>query len=133
VHDVERLAEQRPEADCLQSARPSLPLPAAAQTQRSAAARRRKRPVSSLTLVIGNKNYSSWSPRPWLFLKHAGVLFAEIRIPLNTRETRERIAQYSPSGRVPVLLDGSVRVRESLTIYEHIAERSQLTQYRERR
>ena len=79
--------------------------------------------MSFLTLVIGNKNYSSWSLRPWLFLKHAGVSFAEIRIPLNARETREHIAQYSPSGRVPVLLDGAVRVWESLAICEYIAER----------
>jgi len=79
--------------------------------------------MSALTLVIGNKNYSSWSLRSWLFLKHAGIPFAEIRIPLNTRETRERIAQYSPSGRVPMLLDGAVRVWESLAICEHIAER----------
>lgn len=79
--------------------------------------------MSALTLVIGNKNYSSWSLRPWLFLKHAGIPFAEIRIPLHTRETRERIAQYSLSGRVPVLLDGAVRVWDSLAICEHIAER----------
>lgn len=79
--------------------------------------------MASLMLVIGNKNYSSWSLRPWLFLKHAGIPFAEIRIPLNTGETRERIAQYSPSGRVPVLLDGAVRVWESLAICEYIAER----------
>lgn len=79
--------------------------------------------MSSLTLVIANKNYSSWSLRSWLFLKHVGVPFAEVRIPLNTYETRERIAQYSPSGRVPVLLDGPVRVWESLAICEYIMER----------
>src|SRR5262245_30589737 len=79
--------------------------------------------MSALTLVIGNKNYSSWSLRPWLLLKHAGVPFAEVRIPLHTRETHERIAHYSPSGRVPVLLDGTVRVWESLAICEYIAER----------
>jgi glutathione S-transferase len=79
--------------------------------------------MASLTLVIGNKNYSSWSLRPWLFLKHGGIPFAEIRIPLHTHETRERIAQYSPSVRVPVLLDGVVRVWESLAICEYIAER----------
>jgi glutathione S-transferase len=79
--------------------------------------------MASLTLVIGNKNYSSWSLRPWLSLKHAGIPFAEIRIPLHTRETRERISQCSPSGRIPVLLDGAVRVWESLAICEYIAER----------
>lgn len=79
--------------------------------------------MSDLTLVIGNKNYSSWSLRPWLFLKHVGVPFEEVRIPLNTPETHERLSQYSPSGRVPVLLDGSVTIWESLAICEYVAER----------
>ena len=56
-------------------------------------------------LVIGNKNYSSWSLRPWLLLKHFEVPFDEVRLPLDTPEFRERIPALSPSGRVPVLHD----------------------------
>ncbi len=76
-----------------------------------------------LTLVIGNKNYSSWSLRAWLLLKHVGAPFSEVRIPLSTPQTRERIAVYSPSGLIPVLIDGSITVWDSLAICEHLAER----------
>jgi glutathione S-transferase len=79
--------------------------------------------MSELTLVIGNKNYSSWSLRPWLFLRHHAVPFLEIRIALDQPDTAARIADYSPAGRVPVLLDGSATVWESLAICEHVAER----------
>jgi glutathione S-transferase len=77
----------------------------------------------SLTLVIGNKNYSSWSLRPWLYLKHHGIPFQEIRIPLYREDSEARIAAYSPSGKVPVLLDGEVRVWDSLAILDYLAER----------
>lgn len=79
--------------------------------------------MSTLTLIIGNKNYSSWSLRPWVLLRHAKIPFAEIRIPLDTPETEERLAPHSPSGCVPVLLDGKVKVWESLAICEYVAER----------
>ena len=59
--------------------------------------------MASLTLVIGNKNYSSWSLRPWLFMKHVGVAFSEVLIPLDTEGTHEEILRHSPSGRVPLL------------------------------
>jgi glutathione S-transferase len=78
--------------------------------------------MSTPTLVIGNKNYSSWSLRPWLFLKNAEIPFKEIRISLFIPNSAEKIAQYSPSGRVPVLLDGGCRVWESLAICEYLAE-----------
>jgi len=60
------------------------------------------------TLYIGNKNYSSWSLRAWLYLRESGLDFTEIRIPMFTGDWRERIAAYSPAGRVPVLLDGEL-------------------------
>jgi glutathione S-transferase len=75
------------------------------------------------TLVIGNKNYSSWSLRPWLLLRNAGIPFTEIRIPLYTPESSQQISRYSPSGHVPVLLDDATHVWESLAICEYVAER----------
>jgi glutathione S-transferase len=78
--------------------------------------------MASLTLVIGNKNYSSWSLRPWLFMKHQGVAFGEVLIPLDTPTTRETIDQYGPSGRVPVLRNGELAIWDSLAICEYIAE-----------
>jgi glutathione S-transferase len=77
----------------------------------------------ALTLVIGNKNYSSWSMRPWIALRVAGIPFDEIVIPLYEPGSKERILAHSPAGKVPVLLDGDVRVWESLAILDHIAER----------
>ncbi|WP_414588941.1 glutathione S-transferase N-terminal domain-containing protein [Scytonema sp. PCC 10023] len=60
--------------------------------------------MTQLILVIGKKNYSSWSLRPWLAMKQLGLNFNEIRIPLYTPESSSQIRQYSPSGKVPVLL-----------------------------
>ena len=79
--------------------------------------------MAPLTLVIGNKNYSSWSLRPWLAMKQAGLDFAEIRIPLDTPTTYQAIRHYSPSGRLPVLQHEDIRIWESLAICEYIAER----------
>ncbi len=78
--------------------------------------------MASLTLVIGNKNYSSWSLRPWLFMKHQGVAFDEILIPLDTPSTRETMDKYGPSGRVPVLRKGELAIWDSLAICEYVAE-----------
>jgi glutathione S-transferase len=78
--------------------------------------------MTQLTLVIGNKNYSSWSLRPWLAMKQAGLDFAEVRIPLDMPTTHQEIRRYSPSGRVPVLRHGELTVWESLAICEYVAE-----------
>jgi glutathione S-transferase len=78
--------------------------------------------VSKLQLVIGNKNYSSWSLRPWMALTMAGIPFREMVIPLDTPETAALIAQHSAAGRVPVLIHGRQTVWESLAIMEYLAE-----------
>jgi glutathione S-transferase len=78
--------------------------------------------VSNLHLVIGNKNYSSWSLRPWMMLTMAGIPFRETVIPLDTPETVGLIAAYSGAGRVPVLHHGRQVVWESLAIMEYLAE-----------
>jgi len=75
-----------------------------------------------LTLVIGNKNYSSWSLRAWYFLERTGLPFQEIRVPLNTPGYHERILEHSPTGKVPLLKDGSAIVWDSLAICEYLAE-----------
>ena len=62
----------------------------------------------ALTLVIGNKNYSSWSLRPWLLLRQFGVAFEEVKLPLDEPEFYARIGDYSPAGRVPVLIDNGL-------------------------
>lgn len=74
------------------------------------------------TLVVGNKNYSSWSLRPWLALKQTKQKFEEIVVPLRHPYTRGEILKHSPSGKVPLLTHGSVRVWESLAICEYLAE-----------
>jgi glutathione S-transferase len=79
--------------------------------------------MSDYTLVIGNKNYSSWSLRPWLAMRQAGLPFREVRIPLYTSESKAQIRNYSPSGKVPCLVDGTLAVWDSLAICEYLAER----------
>lgn len=74
-------------------------------------------------LVIGNKSYSSWSLRAWLLLRTFGVAFRELKLPLDTPEFDARIRDYSPSGRVPALLDGEIRVWDTLAIAEYANER----------
>lgn len=75
-----------------------------------------------LTLVIGDKNLSSWSLRPWMLLRHLGLPFEELRLPLDTQRFRDEIGRYAPSRRVPVLLDGDLRVWDSLAICEYLHE-----------
>jgi glutathione S-transferase len=78
--------------------------------------------VAEFTLVIGNKNYSSWSLRPWLTLRHAGIEFDEILIPLDESGTKAAILKHSASGRVPALKHGDLTVWDSLAICEYTAE-----------
>ena len=78
--------------------------------------------MSRLHLIIGNKNYSSWSLRPWMALTMAGIPFRESIIPLDTPETKSLIAEHSPAGRVPVLHHGRLVIWESLAILEYLAE-----------
>jgi glutathione S-transferase len=78
----------------------------------------------AIKLVIGNKNYSSWSMRPWLALRAGDIAFDEIFIPLYTGEAdKKRLLAYTESGKVPVLIDGDVTVWDSLAIIEYVAER----------
>lgn len=79
--------------------------------------------MPSLTLVIGNKNYSSWSLRPWLAMRQADIPFATVRIPLYAPGSVAQLAVWSPSGKVPALHDGELRVWDSLAICEYLHER----------
>ena len=78
--------------------------------------------VSDLTLVIGNRNYSSWSLRPWLALKATGQSFDETLIVLRRPETRAEILLHSAAGKLPVLKHGDLTVWDSLAICEYVAE-----------
>lgn len=80
--------------------------------------------MAGLKLVIGNKNYSSWSMRPWLALRANNIPFEETFIPLYTGAAdKQRILDVSPAGKVPVLVDGEVTVWDSLAIIEYLAEK----------
>ena len=79
--------------------------------------------MSNLVLVIGNKAYSSWSLRPWLLMKQAGIGFEEIRVSLYAEGAKQKLVQHSPTGKVPVLKDGDLTVWDSLAICEYLAER----------
>ena len=76
-----------------------------------------------LHLVIGNKNYSSWSFRPWLAMKVAGIAFDETVISLEAQDFKARVMAVSGAGKVPVLIDGETRVWELLAILEYLAEK----------
>jgi glutathione S-transferase len=76
--------------------------------------------MAEFTLVIGNKNYSSWSLRGWLMARIAGIEFEESVVPLDLPETQTAIRKHSPSGRVPVLLHRGLAVWESLAIAEYL-------------
>lgn len=75
------------------------------------------------TLIIGNKNYSSWSLRPWIALRAAGIPFTEQKLGFFTEEFSRRVGAVSPAGLVPVLLDGEFAIWDTLAICEYLAER----------
>ncbi|MGA8998457.1 MAG: glutathione S-transferase, partial [Pseudolabrys sp.] len=77
----------------------------------------------ALKLIIGNKNYSSWSMRPWIAMKVANIPFEETVISLNSPNFKQVVGPVSGTGKVPALIDGGVRVWESLAILEYLAEK----------
>jgi glutathione S-transferase len=77
----------------------------------------------ALTLIIGNKNYSSWSMRPWIAMKVAGIAFDEVVISLDAADFKPRVSKISGTGKVPALDDDGIHVWESLAILEYLAER----------
>ena len=78
--------------------------------------------MTDLTLVIGNRNYSSWSLRPWMLARHLGLKFEELQIPLDQPDSSARIHAINPAGRVPVLRHGELLVWESIAICEYLCE-----------
>ncbi len=78
--------------------------------------------MPALSLLIGNKNYSSWSLRPWLLLKQSGLEFEELRVAFKTPEFAARVREYSPAGKVPALRHGAIAVWDSLAICEYVNE-----------
>lgn len=76
-----------------------------------------------MLLVVGNKNYSSWSLRAWLAMKVLGIPFEEKRIALYGPESKAELLKHSPAGKVPCLVDGALTVWDSLAILEYLAER----------
>ena len=76
-----------------------------------------------LHLIIGNKNYSSWSFRPWLAMKVTGIAFEETMLPLDAPDFKARLAAFGGAGKVPLIIDGETRVWETLAFLEYLAER----------
>ncbi len=78
--------------------------------------------MTTLTLIIGNKNYSSWSLRPWIFMKQMGLPFTEKRIALYTDTYKEALSRYNSGSKVPILLDNTLTIWDSLSILEYISD-----------
>lgn len=79
--------------------------------------------MRGLTLIFANKNYSSWSMRAWLPMRQLEIEFDEVQVPLRQPDSLERKLAYSPAGKVPILLDGGIRIWDLLAIVEHLAEK----------
>lgn len=77
----------------------------------------------AMKLIVGNKRYSSWSMRPWIAMKVFGLDFTDEVIPLYEPGSREKILSYSPTGKVPCLIDGDVTVWETLAILDYLADK----------
>jgi glutathione S-transferase len=77
----------------------------------------------AMKLIIGNKNYSSWSLRPWVAMRHAGLAFEEEMVPLYQPGSREKVLKFSPTGTVPCLVDGDLTVWESLAILDYLSDK----------
>lgn len=76
-----------------------------------------------MKLIIGNKTVSSWSLRPWILLKHFNIPFDEILVKLDLPNTTSEIKKYSPTGKVPALIDGHIAIWESVAIMEYLNEK----------
>src|SRR6185312_973819 len=76
-----------------------------------------------MQMVIGTRKWSTWSMRPWLVARRAGLVFEDVVVPLRTLETSKALEPYSPAGQAPVLIDGALKVWDSLAICEHLADR----------
>lgn len=79
--------------------------------------------MPELTLIIGNKNYSSWSLRPWVFMKHYHIEFKEKRVALFTETTRSELTEYHSDFKVPILQDNELEIWDSLAILEYVSEK----------
>ena len=78
--------------------------------------------MPALSLLIGNKNYSSWSLRPWLLLRQSGLEFEELRVMFHSADFATRVRAFSPAGKVPALRHGAISVWDSLAICEYLNE-----------
>ena len=79
--------------------------------------------MTDLTLIFGNKNYSSWSLRPWVLMKHYQISFTEKRIALFTETTNAELSEYGSDFKVPVLKDGNLIIWDTLAILEYVSEK----------
>src|SRR5258708_8517432 len=129
------VSPERPGLDRAAALRPPSPAQAsdAAKHHRSRPRRGSRRPAAGRKpsrrrgmrpkLIIGNKNYSSWSLRPWIAMKVAGIAFDEEVISLNAQDFKARVTKISGTGKVPAFVDGDAQVWESLAILEYLAEK----------